>query len=412
MNNIINLLKIRGYIYQCNNIKKLYISCKNIITIYSGFDPTSQSLHIGNFILIMMLRYFQLYGHKVVILLGGITGKIGDPSGKKSKRDILKNFYIKNNIIMLKKNFILYLKFYDYNKSVILNNKKWLKKINYINFLKSFGKNFSMSKMLSFDSIKRRLKENKYLTFLSFNYILLQSYDFFYLYKKFNCILQIGGADQWINIISGVEIVKKKIKKEIFSLTSSLLTTLSKKKMGKTEAGAIWLNKNKYNIYRYWQFWRNVNDVKLLQYFYLFTDLKNKTINKYFVFFFTKINIIKMIIADKTTIFCHNQVDTMKIKKLSHLIFYCKTFSCNLPCYYIRKYDVLSLNLKLYNFILKIINLFSNTNAKKYILYNNIKLNNLMVTNINYIIFFNIFYNKILKFSIRKDKNILLILDK
>src|SRR5210317_1886489 len=236
--------KNRGYFFQCTNenyLEKLLESKK--ISFYIGFDCTASSLHVGSLIQIMCLRLFQKYGHTPIVLLGGGTTLVGDPSGKEESRKILTEKEINNNIKSIKKVFSKFLDHKGKNKVIYVNNKKWLVNLNYINFLRDYGKHFTINKMLSFDSVKLRLDREQSLSFLEFNYMILQAYDYMKLYETHNCLLQIGGSDQWGNIINGVELIRRTKSKEAYGLTTPLIITSSGQKMGKTEKGAVWLDK-------------------------------------------------------------------------------------------------------------------------------------------------------------------------
>ena len=260
-NNFLKEMQDRGYLNQCTDTDGLAkISNNQSISGYIGFDCTASSLHVGSLLQIMILKLMQKHGHQPIVLLGGGTTLIGDPSGKDSTRKILEKKEINKNIKSIKKVFSKILK--TSNKKVapiFVNNADWLTKLNYIQFLRDTGSHFTINKMLTFDSVKLRLDREQSLSYMEFNYMILQAYDFYQLFKNKNCILQIGGSDQWGNIVSGVDLIRRKIQKEAFGLTSPLITLASGVKMGKTEKGAIWLNEQ-LSPYDYWQFWRNTDD--------------------------------------------------------------------------------------------------------------------------------------------------------
>ena len=296
-------MQSRGYLNQCTDLDKLSeISNKTPISGYIGFDCTASSLHVGSLLQIMILKLLQKHGHRPIVLLGGGTTLIGDPSGKDATRKILEEAQIKENIKSIKKVFnkILNTK----NKKVsplYVNNAEWLTKLNYIKFLRDIGSNFTINKMLTFDSVKLRLDREQSLSYMEFNYMILQAYDFFQLYKSKNCVLQIGGSDQWGNIVSGVDLIRRKLRKEAFGLTSPLITLASGAKMGKTEKGAVWLYLDLFSPYDYWQFWRNTDDRDVKRFLNFFTEIntqevdsiceKEKNINKLkiMIFLFQKI---------------------------------------------------------------------------------------------------------------------------
>ncbi len=266
----------RGYLNQCTDLDGLdELSKKGKILAYIGFDCTADSLHVGSLLQIMVLRLLQKHGHQPIILLGGGTTLIGDPSGKDSTRKILNHKNIRKNISGIKNNFKKLLDFKNKKtKPIFVDNFNWLSKLNYINFLREIGTHFTINKMLTFDSVKLRLEREQSLSYMEFNYMILQAYDYFQLNKKYNCILQLGGSDQWGNIVNGVELIRRISRKESFGLTTPLITTSSGSKMGKTEKGAVWLDKKKMRPYDYWQFWRNTEDSDVGKFLNYFTDLK------------------------------------------------------------------------------------------------------------------------------------------
>ena len=255
-------MQSRGYLNQCTDLGKLEEICnKRPICGYIGFDCTAKSLHVGSLLQIMILKLMQKYGHQPIVLLGGGTTLIGDPSGKDSTRKILEKKDIKKNIKSLKKVFTKILDTSNKKtKPIFVDNAEWLTKLKYIQFLRDIGIHFTINKMLTFDSVKLRLEREQSLSYMEFNYMILQAFDFYQLFKNKNCILQIGGSDQWGNIINGVELIRRLLKKESYGLTSPLITLASGAKMGKTEKGAIWLNEDLFSSYNYWQFWRNTDD--------------------------------------------------------------------------------------------------------------------------------------------------------
>ncbi len=262
MNNFLREFKDRGYYYQCTNETALSdLLNKENINAYIGFDSTAPSLHVGSLLQIMCLRLLQKHGHKPIVLLGGGTTRIGDPSGKEETRKILSEKQIEKNINNIKNVFRIFLKTNNPQlKPIFVNNFKWLSKLNYINFLRDIGRHFTINKMLTFDSVKLRLEREQSLSYMEFNYMILQAYDFYELNKTNKCNLQIGGSDQWGNIVNGVELIKRESGNQAYGLTTPLITLASGTKMGKTEKGAVWLNKEMLSPYDYWQFWRNTDD--------------------------------------------------------------------------------------------------------------------------------------------------------
>ena len=275
MNKFLQEFHDRGYYYQCTDNNELSkILDKKKIRAYIGFDCTAESLHVGSLLQIMCLRLLQKHGHQPIVLLGGGTTRIGDPSGKDKTRQLLDEKTIEKNIKNIEKILKIFLTTDNKNTSpIFVNNYEWLKGLNYISFLRDIGKYFTINKMLSFDSVKLRLEREQSLSYMEFNYMILQAYDFLELNKKYNCLLQIGGSDQWGNIVNGVELIKRYSSNETFGLTTPLITLASGAKMGKTESGAIWLDKNLLSPYEYWQFWRNVDDRDLIKFLNIFTDI-------------------------------------------------------------------------------------------------------------------------------------------
>ena len=316
----LNEIKERGFIYQHTEVEELdKILSKNKIAGYIGFDITSDSLHVGSLIQLMLLHWLDFYNHKAIALIGGGTTLIGDPSGKDQTRKILKKKKIDPN----KKNIEqIFSQFIDINKnSLIINNYDWLSNLNYIDFLREFGSKITLNRMLTFDSIKSRLDREQPLTILEFNYMLLQAYDFFYLNKNYNCILQMGGSDQWGNILSGVDLIRKINRKEAFGITSPLITNSDGSKMGKTADGAVWLNKNKISSLDFFQFWRNVNDKDVSKFLYLFTKLPLNEIKKLSTLKDQEINEAKKILAYEVTKIVRGKEDADEAIEITDNIF-------------------------------------------------------------------------------------------
>ena len=316
--NALNIFKNRGYFFQCTNegaLDKLLDSKK--IHFYVGFDCTAKSLHVGSLLQIMCLRQLQKLGHTPIVLLGGGTTLIGDPSGKEESRKILSEDIIKKNVNSIKKIFSNFLSNEGDNKVIFVNNKDWLKDLNYINFLRDYGKHFTINKMLTFDSVKLRLEREQSLSFLEFNYMIFQAYDFMKLYETHECLLQIGGSDQWGNIVNGVELIRRTKSKEAYGLTTPLVTTSSGAKMGKTEKGAIWLDKELLSSFDYWQFWRNTDDRDVIDYLKLFTELSEEEINKLSELKGENINDAKIVLANEATKMLHGKAEAEKALKTS-----------------------------------------------------------------------------------------------
>lgn len=265
----------RGYVSQCTDLPHLDTALSSgIVPAYIGFDATADSLHVGHLVQIMTLRQLQLNGHKPIVLVGGGTTRIGDPSFRTQSRPLLSEEEIDRNIRGIRSVFDRFLTFGDGpTDAILMNNAEWLDKLGYISMLRDIGRHFSVGRMLTFDSVKSRLERQEGLSFLEFNYMVLQAYDFLELSRRVGCRLQMGGSDQWGNIINGVELVRRVERREVFGLTTPLLTTASGTKMGKTAAGAVWLNADRLSPYAYWQFWRNTDDADVARFLKLFTDL-------------------------------------------------------------------------------------------------------------------------------------------
>ena len=328
----------RGYFSQCTDRSGLdELMSKGKIKAYIGFDCTAPSLHVGSLMQIMCLRLFQKYGHQPIVLLGGGTTLIGDPSGKEETRKILSKKEIDKNIKSIEDVFKIFLKSKNSKtKPIFVNNYSWLSKLNYINFLREIGKHFTINKMLTFDSVKLRLEREQSLSYMEFNYMMLQAYDFFELNKRHKCILQIGGSDQWGNIVNGTDLIKRKEKKLTYGLTTLLLTLASGAKMGKTEKGAIWLNKKMLSPYDYWQFWRNTDDKDVINFLKLFTDIDLEQIESP-ISSNQNINKLKVLLANETTAMLHGPKITKDSELTAQKTFGDKSIGKNLPIIKIKK---------------------------------------------------------------------------
>ena len=339
--NLLTEFKNRGYFFQCTNEKYLEKLLENKkISFYIGFDCTASSLHVGSLIQIMCLRLFQKYGHTPIVLLGGGTTMVGDPSGKEESRKILSEAEIQKNIKKIKNVFGKFLDTKGKNKPVYVDNKNWLSKLNYIKFLRDYGKHFTINKMLTFDSVKLRLEREQSLSFLEFNYMILQAYDYLELFKKNKCILQIGGSDQWGNIINGVELVRKETQEEVLGLTTPLITTSQGTKMGKTEKGAVWLDEELLSSYDYWQFWRNTDDRDVIKYLYLFTEMTTDNIKQYDNYSGSKLNELKILLANEATKLLHGSKAAEKAELTSKSTFESRSTGDELPSKKIKKSDM------------------------------------------------------------------------
>ena len=303
----LKIISERGFIHQCTDMDVLDKNANSeMLTAYVGYDATADSLHIGNLVSIMMLYWMQQTGHQPIVLMGGGTTKVGDPSGRDETRRLLSDIQINKNIKQIRKTFDNFLDFGALNnKALLVNNADWLDELKYIQFLRDVGQHFTINRMLSFDSVKLRLGREQPLTFLEFNYMILQAYDFLELSKRYNCSVQMGGSDQWGNIINGVELGRRISNRSLYGLTSPLITTSSGAKMGKTASGAVWLNSERFSPYDYWQFWRNTEDGDVSRFLKLFTTLPMKEIEKLEVLEGAEINEAKKILATQATQLLH-----------------------------------------------------------------------------------------------------------
>jgi tyrosyl-tRNA synthetase len=304
---IINTLVDRGFLHQCTDIEALdRKASEGMLTGYIGFDCTADSLHVGSLVQIMMLRHFQKAGHKPIVLMGGGTTKLGDPSFKDESRPMLSEEKIASNISGIQQVFSKFLDFgEDGNQAIMVNNDDWLSKLNYIDFLREYGVHFTVNRMMSFESVKLRLDREQPLTFLEFNYMILQGYDFLELFRRHNCTVQLSGADQWGNVINGIELGRRVDQAELYGFTSPLITTSSGEKMGKSVGGAVWLNAERLSAYDYWQFWRNTGDADVICFLKLFTDLPLAEIAKLESLEGAELNQAKVLLANEATTLAH-----------------------------------------------------------------------------------------------------------
>ena len=331
-NSFLSEMTSRGLLNQCTDFDKLKgLTSDNSIAAYIGFDCTAQSLHVGSLLQIMVLRLMQRYGHKPIVLLGGGTTLIGDPSGKDSTRKILKQKDIKKNILNIKKVFEKLLKSKNKKvKPVFVDNFSWLGKLKYIDFLRDVGKHFTINKMLTFDSVKLRLDREQSLSYMEFNYMILQAYDFYQLFKNNKCILQLGGSDQWGNIVNGIELIRRITKKESFGITTPLITLSSGAKMGKTEKGAVWLDKKLFSAYDYWQFWRNTSDQDVKKFLKYFTEIELDELSK-IIDGEKDINKLKILLANEATKILHGEKLSKDSENTAQETFHGAGISKNLP---------------------------------------------------------------------------------
>ena len=396
----------RDYFNQCTNIDDLNNLMNNQkIRAYIGFDCTAQSLHVGSLMQIMCLRLLQKYGHQPIVLLGGGTTRIGDPSGKDETRKILSEKEIEKNIKNIKGIFKIFLSSKNPDtKPIYVNNQNWLGKLNYINFLRDIGRHFTINKMLSFDSVKLRLEREQSLSYMEFNYMILQAYDFLELNKTKNCMMQIGGSDQWGNIINGVELIKRYSNKHVFGLTTPLITLASGAKMGKTERGAIWLDKNLLSPYEYWQFWRNIDDRDVLRFLKMFTDLDLEKINEIKN---ENVNKLKIILANEATSMLHGKIAAQKAEETAKNTFEKGNIGTDLPIIEVKNKDI-SDGLNVIDLVVlsKLIN--SKSEVRRTIKNNGIKINNETITDEKMNISINNFKKNILKLSHGKKNHVII----
>jgi tyrosyl-tRNA synthetase len=305
----LNILAERGFIHQLSEPEALDAAAKaGSITGYIGFDCTAPSLHVGSLLPIMMLYWMQQTGHRPIALMGGGTTRVGDPSGKDESRRILSDAQIAENLVGIRAIFAKFLKFdTDGGTAIMANNADWLNTLNYIDFLRDVGRHFSVNRMLSFDSVKLRLDRQQELSFLEFNYMVLQAYDFVELNKRYRCVLQMGGSDQWGNIVNGIDLGRRMLNVQLFALTAPLITTSSGAKMGKTAAGAVWLNPDMVSPYDYWQYWRNTEDGDVVRFLKLFTVLPLDEIGRLGALKGAELNEAKKVLATEATALVHGR---------------------------------------------------------------------------------------------------------
>ena len=404
MNKFLKEFLDRGFYYQCTSDEELSnILDNNKIKAYIGFDCTAESLHVGSLLQIMCLRLLQKHGHQPIVLIGGGTTRIGDPSGKDKTRKILDESEINKNIKNIEKILSNFLNNDDEKtKPIFVNNYDWLKNLNYISFLREIGKHFTINKMLTFDSVKLRLEREQSLSYMEFNYMILQAYDFLELNKKNDCVLQIGGSDQWGNIVNGVDLIKRFSNKKVYGLTTPLITLASGAKMGKTETGAIWLDKKYLSPYDYWQFWRNTDDRDVLKFLKMFTDLglneieniKEENINK-----------LKVLLANKTTEMLHGVEEAKKSEQAAKDAFSNNSDSENIPSINLDKTKINSETTIIDIVVLSNLEK-SKSEIRRLIKANGIKINNEIINEDNLKIDINKFRSNSLKLSIGKKRHL------
>ena len=404
MNKFLKEFKERGFFYQCTSeedLSKLLDTKK--IKGYIGFDCTAESLHVGSLLQIMCLRLLQKHGHKPIVLLGGGTTRIGDPSGKDKTRTMLSEKEIEKNIKNIEKILKKFLDIKDPKiRPIFVNNYSWLKNLNYISFLRDIGKHFTINKMLSFDSVKTRLEREQSLSYMEFNYMILQAYDFLELNKKKSCTLQIGGSDQWGNIINGVELIKRYSNKQVYGLTTPLITLASGAKMGKTESGAIWLDEKFLSAYEYWQFWRNTDDRDVIKFLKIFTDLEVNGINKIEN---NDINELKILLANEATKMLHGKKAAHNSEQTAKEAFSGNFLGSNYPSFKIKKKDFYE-QINIIDLVILSKLERSRSEVRRLIKGNAIKLNDKIISNEKFIINRKLFNRDYLKLSIGKKRHL------
>ena len=404
MNKFLKEFKDRGFFYQCTSEDELSkLLDKKKISGYIGFDCTAESLHVGSLLQIMCLRLLQKHGHRPIVLLGGGTTRIGDPSGKDKTRTLLSEEEIENNIKNIEKILKKFLDIKDSKtKPVFVNNYTWLKDLNYISFLRDIGKHFTINKMLSFDSVKTRLEREQSLSYMEFNYMILQAYDFLELNKKENCFLQMGGSDQWGNIVNGVDLIKRHSNKQAYGLTTPLITLASGAKMGKTESGAVWLDKKFLTPYDYWQFWRNIDDRDVIKFLKIFTDLSVVEIEKIKD---QDINQLKIILANEATTMLHGEKEAKASADTAKKTFSENSLGSELPSISINK-NQLNKRFNIIDLIILSKLESSKSEIRRLIKGNGVKINNQVVMDEKLIITSKLFEDKYIKLSLGKKRHI------
>ncbi len=400
--------KKRGYFYQCTNELRLQEKTKEQKVIaYLGFDCTAKSLHVGNLMQVMILRLLQQYGHKPIVLIGGATTKIGDPTGKDEARKYLSDEDIASNIGGIKKSLSKFIKFGDGpSDAIMLNNSDWLEKIGYIEFLREMGRMFSVNRMLTMESVKSRLEREQSLTFLEFNYMLLQAYDFYHLNKEFRCDLQLGGSDQWGNIVTGVELIRKVNGNESFGLTTPLLTTSSGTKMGKSVSGAVWLNEEQLLPYDYYQFWRNTEDNDVSKFAKLYCEFSDQELMEFDHMVKNNINEAKKRLAYVATKLCHGEEKANKAQETAISVFEKGEVGDDLPVITINK-ERIKAGIPCYDLFFEAALANSKGDSRRLIRGNGAKVNDKQVKDENLIINENFIDNGVIKLSSGKKKHVI-----
>ena len=406
-NAFLSEMNSRGFLNQCTDLDKLerVLNGKSI-KAYIGFDSTAPSLHVGSLLQIMVLRLLQKHGHQPIVLLGGGTTLIGDPSGKDSTRKFLQHKDIKKNISSIKKIFEKLLPSKNKKtKPIFVDNYDWLGKLKYIDFLRDVGKHFTINKMLTFDSVKLRLDREQSLSYMEFNYMILQAYDFYQLFKDQNCILQLGGSDQWGNIVNGVELIRRTLQKEAFGLTTPLITLSTGAKMGKTEKGAVWLDKKMFSPYEYWQFWRNTADEDVKKFLKYFTEIEIDQISNK-INTEKDINKLKILLANEATSILHGAKASKDSRETAETTFSKGGIGKNIPERKISK-DAVVKGINILDLIFQNDLLSSKSEARRIIKNKGIKINDKVIDDDKNVIGINVFEGKnYIKLSVGKKTHL------
>jgi tyrosyl-tRNA synthetase len=408
----LNIMISRGFIADCTDYAGLdHLLSTEICPGYIGFDATAKSLHVGSLMQIMMLRWLQKTGGKPITLMGGGTTKIGDPSFRADERPLLNDKQIEENISGIKGIFSNFLNFGEKpSDALMINNAEWLDELNYIQFLREIGGHFSVNRMLSFESVKSRLDREQSLSFLEFNYMILQAYDFYELNQRYGCKLQMGGSDQMGNIINGMELSRRKANAKVFGLTSPLLTTSDGKKMGKSQNGAVWLNKEMLSPFDFWQFWRNTSDADVGKFLKLYTEIDLAECEKLGALKGAEINEAKSILANHVTTLCHGEKVASDVEKTAKDVFEQGGAGSDLPSYRVTMGEV-ETGLSVAQLLIKTGLTKSGKEAKRLISENGARLNGVLVTDISQTV--NILdFNKPLKLSAGKKRHAIIDLQK
>ncbi|HEX2582227.1 MAG TPA: tyrosine--tRNA ligase [Dongiaceae bacterium] len=380
---LIHELTWRGFLHQCTALDELDILAKSKrLTGYIGFDATASSLHVGSMVQIMLLRRFQQAGHRPVVLMGGGTTKVGDPSGRDESRKLLTGADIAQNITGIRQ---IFTRFVDFSSeaAIMANNAEWLDSLNYIEFLRDYGRHFSVNRMLSFDSVKLRLEREQNLSFLEFNYMVLQAYDFVELARRHDCQVQMGGSDQWGNIVNGVELGRRVADLTLFGLTTPLITTASGAKMGKTAQGAVWLNEDRLSPYEYWQYWRNTEDADVGRFLRLFTDLPQEEIVRLEALRDAEINEAKIVLATEATRLAHGDAAAERARATARATFEEGALGEDLPRIAIAS-EELAAGIPAYDLIRRAHLVSSNSEGRKLIANRGARLNDEVIEDPNY----------------------------